>query len=146
MELLPLAVMPCLTFAVTFMHNGQGITNVNQLPAIGTDVDKVRLENNNLGASGIPAAYFQGLPLLHTIFLYNNNLQDQDVPDFCFSGVGDSLIELSLGDNLLTEIRTDQFKGLHVLQKLALQANDIHTIQLGKRSTDMSKIPSNRFP
>ena len=137
MELFTLIVLPCVTLAETFMHNGQAITNVDQLPAIGTGVDTVRLESNNLGASnpGIPADYFQGLPLLHTIKLYDNNLDDQDVPDFCFSGVGDSLIELSLGDNLLTEIRTDQFKGLHVLEKLYLQANDIHTIQLGKPSS-----------
>ena len=135
MELLALIVLPWVALAVTFDHDNEWKTNVNQWPPIGTDVDTVHLYNNLLGNSGIPVDYFDGLPLVNLIYLMNNELDDQDVPDFCFSGVGNSLIELSLGNNDLTEIRTNQFKGLHVLQILKLHANDIHTIQIGKLSS-----------
>ena len=134
MELLALIVMPCVTLAVIFDEDIQGHTDISQL-SIGANVDTIHLHDNNLGVSGIPADFFEGLPLVHTIWLMNNNLDDLDIPDFCFDGVGDSLLDLSLGNNHLTEIRKDQFKGLHVLEQLKLHANDIHTIQIGEHSS-----------
>ena len=71
--------------------------------------------------------------------LYDNILENNDIPDFCFSGIASSLTDLQLHGNLLTEIRRDQFSGLNLLEFLYLGNNQIILIESGKPSVSFSK-------
>ena len=123
-----------LTFAVTFIHSNQGTTNISEVIMPG-NVDKADLRGNSFGIVGIPADYFTNFPLLARVWLQNNLLNDSSIPDYCFTGIGNILLVLKMGDNLLTRIRRHQLSGLSVLDKLELDNNSIHTIEQGNVNT-----------
>ena len=133
MEMFILVVLPGVVSAgaETFYHHQQDTTDITTL-SIPSTKEIAELYSNKFGVAGIPATFFQNLPLLWKISMFNNELDDLDVPDFCFAGVESSLKELLLQMNLLAVIRRDQFSGLHLLEKLYLQDNGIHTIESGK--------------
>ncbi len=129
MNILTLVTLPGVALSVTFDQSSQGITDISTV-VIPADADFVDFKYNNIGQVGIPANYFQNLPLLWRLFLYNNQIDDGDLPDYCFAGIGSSLTVLYLHMNLLTVIRRNQFNGLPNLQELAL-GNQIHAIESG---------------
>ncbi len=90
---------------------------------------QVKLKGNSLGTTGIPHDYFQALPLLNYVDLENNGISS--LPDFVFSGIGNSLTYLRLYQNQLTIIEKNTLSGLAVLQTLDLQYNSLHTISIG---------------
>ena len=134
MEMFILVVLPGMVSAsaVTFSHSNQGTSDITTVTIEPSNVEEATLNNNEFGVAGIPATFFQNFPDLKKLSLAINQLDDLDVPDFCFAGVGSSLTELGLSTNLLHVIRRDQLSGLHLLEKLSLTGNEIHTIEAGK--------------
>ena len=130
MKIWTLLLLPGVALAVSFYHTSQGTTDITTI-VIPSNADWILLNDNNLGVSGIPSNYFQNLPLLYNVWLSTNNLDDGDLPDHCFAGIGASLGILALPYNMLTVIRRNQFSGLAILEALNLQYNLIHTIQTG---------------
>ncbi len=72
------------------------------------------------------------MPNLELLSLVANNLDPDDLPNGCFSGVGSSLRTLNLPDNALTEIRSNLLSGLANLEILDLAMNSMTNIQSGK--------------
>ena len=123
-----------LIFAVDFTHSNQGTTNISEVVMPG-NVDQADLRGNSFGILGIPSDYFVNFPQLARLWLQDNLLNDSSIPDYCFTGIGNILIVLKMGDNLLTRIRRHQFSGLSVLDQLQLNKNSIHTIEQGNVNT-----------
>ncbi len=148
MEISSLLLLATTASAVLYDHSYQTTTDITTI-TLPVNVDEARLDHNNFGAVGIPATDFQGFLLLSNIKLMSNYLTD--FPDFCFAGVGTSLTNLNLNDNVLTVIRRDQFKSLYLLQKLWLVNNQIHTLQTGRlfliylRANYFAKCATNSF-
>ncbi len=145
MDILSLLLLPGVALAVEiFTHEHQTTTDITTL-SMPANVTEAYFSRNHFGVAGIPASYFQNFPFLLKIWLPQNQLDDLDIPDFCFAGVGSSLDMLYLAGNLLTVIRKNQFNGLHQLHRLYLRDNRIHSVEAGKnnstllRSTDPDK-------
>ncbi len=100
--------------------------------SLPSNVKTAHLYNNKFGVRGIPASYFNGFPQLSAVRLYSNQLTD--IPDFCFSGIASSVTFLTFENNLLSEIRKNQFSGLYHLEFLNLAKNRIQTIAEGKQT------------
>ncbi len=133
MEICTFFLLPTIVMGTTFtLHNGSPDITAIGMPS---DTTIANIDDNTFGSSGgIPLNFLTSanFPNLYKIDLDSNQLYDNHIPDFAFSGIGSTLTWLDLWENELTVIRTNQFKGLAILDFLELDNNHITTIQSGQ--------------
>ncbi len=129
--LLPEVVLAQITFSHT---NNPATTDITTITITNpSNVEVVYLSGNSIGlTAGIPASYFPNLPAITKIYLQNNELNSNGIADFCFQGVGSTLLELKLQQNPLEVVTSNMLKGLFVLHSLDLDRSQIHTIEIGR--------------
>ncbi len=125
--------VPCVVYGY-FSHQGTQDTDITSI-AMPLDTEVAFITSNKLGdhPSGIPVNYFNSFTHLRQLYLTHNNLDENDLPGGVFSGIGGTLMTLSLSINSLTVIRSNLLTGLSSLKILDVNSNQIATIELGKK-------------
>ncbi len=133
MEVYAFLLLPTVVLGTTFtLQNGSPDITAIGMPSSTTIAN---IDDNTFGSTGgIPLNFLisANFPNLYHIDLDSNHLYDNHIPDFAFSGIGSTLTWLDLWENELTVIRTNQFKGLFILDFLELDRNHITQIEMGK--------------
>ncbi|KAF7244367.1 Podocan [Varanus komodoensis] len=103
----------------------------NAIKSIGKDVltqiknlEYLLLHNNKLKARGIHPLAFQGLKKLHTVHLYNNQLEK--IP----SGLPRRVKTLMILHNQISEISRNDFATTYFMEELNLSYNKIRSTQI----------------
>ena len=134
-----LLLLPGAALGTTFSHHGQGSVDIASI-GMPASTTRANIYGNNFGDNpgGIPLTFFAGFPHMEWLYLYQNNLDDADLQDCVFSSLGGTLTYLHLAQNDLTIIRANLLKGLHLLEDLRIDRNEITTIESGTKSYSVS--------
>lgn len=102
---------------------GQGLTQVPTFIYSSTEFEELTLADNQI--TSIPASRFQELHSLRQLDLNGNSISSID--ESAFQGIGDTLEELLLEVNAITNFPTGALSGLQMLENLSATGFDLST-------------------